>query len=127
MELEKWERDALGRYNDWLPNMKPITEDLFWNVISTYYVEGSGSKQVIDETIQKQMIPLTYFIIHRGKAGPEGVCFQKKVERAQVVRPDKFWSFKCCDHDWEIEINFMCYKEFKCKKCGRVSIIDSSD
>ena len=123
-EDQKTFEKKFGRYNDAPPNLKEITQDEFFHVLSTYSPEQQAYKQVMDDPRFDPVMNLHMYIYSDGS----GVAFTTEwlPEKGLGVWEQKFYSFAVCEHNYEVTLSRMCYSELRCTKCGHQTSIDSS-
>lgn len=116
---------------------KEITEDEFWRRLSLWGIRASAARQIIgggnrQEPLFGSRFEEYHFLVQDySPAGPEGIAFlRKQATSGKSERPEHFFAFSRCAHEWERgpeDGRFNCYHQRKCKTCGKVETWDSSD
>jgi hypothetical protein len=132
--------EKLGGYNNMPPNWHEITEsEFYWrygheaNRFHDYRqckvmtVNGFGAPRT-DKYTREVYLSVYMFVNHDFS----GIGFIKHYN-GQATRSeiDAYWpqyfAWTWCEHEFETIASHMCYWEGRCKKCGYVRAIDSSD
>lgn len=122
MKMPEDHEKKYGRFNDFPPNFKEITEAEFagswFMVYSPKFVEWRKISDK-DKKFFKYQMSIRLFYYH-DNTGLGIVCDNG----SSKVR---FFSFALCGHDYETKNVGRCLNTYTCKKCGYAETIDSSD
>lgn len=112
-----------GGYNDAPPNMKEISEDEFFHTFLSRNADFEEFRQLVDHS---DICDLRMYYYPDGNGIAIG---ESRKVREGWIRDRVFYSFEACVHDYESvpEESRNCYSVSKCKKCGHVNRVDSSD
>lgn len=114
MEDEK----IIGGYNDLPPHFKKISEKRFaQSSFFTYLPIKTEFRQVKEIGIGFTSIQLYWF------SDGTGIGIKNNFWKGKVY----YYKFYICEHEYEILESRMCYSKSKCKKCGYILEVDSSD
>ena len=120
-DMVKKHREMFGRYNDYPPNWKPISDEDFWDIFLRASVWKQEFRQMLrdDEPMVEAML---YFYFDE-----TGLAIVSEPTK-DFHRKPKFFRFAFCEHEMVgvPEESRMCYHVTRCKKCGYKDAIDSS-
>jgi len=121
--------EKLGGYNDFPPNWIEITQSDFLRrtlMCVPQYIDYrqmySTKKDGRTKNFHQTYTPATLYIYQ----DLSGVAVER-VYQHNGTYTAKYYAFIACVHDFETVTQRMCYSKSKCKKCGYVMEIDSSD
>ena len=116
--------EAFGQGNTAPSNFREITEKEFCE--SHYYIdysvvamEYSQIRRLQDGTELPKMVAVNMYI----NAFGHGWAMERRYHEGKVV----YYKFELCVHEYETTKKARCYWEGKCKKCGMLHAVDSSD
>lgn len=113
---------ALKGNNDAPPNFREVSAAEYVTAPRCIYGPiATNHRQIlrIDGKPAGRMISVRLFILGSGEGWAE--------ERDHNTKTMRYYFFELCQHEHEVTHRSMCYREYKCKKCGYEHSIDSSD
>jgi len=117
--------EQYGRFNNCPPNLKEISDDEFFRMLTMGTPSYMMYKQCFDHSVYS-WLGLHMYIFYDGNGVAIG---ELPTVHNGTYRDRKFYSFALCEHKWESvpEESRMCYHVSRCKKCDIKRTIDSSD
>lgn len=115
---EKFE-DVFGGYNDYPPNWKQVTEKEFSHSMFFFYEPTIRDHRQMMTDSRSSMLDATLYFFHDGS----GVAMSADHKNEEV----NYYTFGVNEHDFEERNIGRCLTEKKCKRCGYVEEVDSSD
>ena len=124
METIEQRREANhGRYNDFPKNWTQISEEEFWERFAIWHWD-MDFRQMLPKDGSTMVSARLFW-----KGDDEGLALVERYDwnKMRHVRPT-FFRFYLCDHEWEHVAELgRCYDRYKCKKCGAIKEVDTSD
>lgn len=117
--------EKFGRFNDFPPNWKEVSDDEFWGLFMTYMPHVEEYRQMLPK--DRKNAPaigakLYFYNDDVGLAMVENYDFKE-----HKWLPPKLFKFFICDHEYiPLPQRFNCLHESRCKKCGHFKSVDSS-
>jgi hypothetical protein len=141
MELSKDTiREQLGGYNELPPNFETITESEFlWRFGQKHASGATEYRQVVvpsvgygegrDSLGSREMYCSMYMWVNHDFAGVGFIThYNGQATRSEIdAFFPQYFKFKVCDHDFETLEERMGWWKGRCRKCGYIHAIDSSD
>jgi hypothetical protein len=114
------DEEVIGGYNDLPPHFKKISEKAFaQSSFFTYSPIKTEFRQVKGIGVGEGITSIWLYWFHGG----DGIAIRSNYWKGKVY----YYKFYICDHEYENIESRMCYSKSKCKKCGYVLEVDSSD
>jgi hypothetical protein len=126
-----------GGFNDFPPGWREIDADEFWGKFGTYgpgsraeyrQMGKRGGEWILGGVGQGPLLSAHLFFYGDGSglaAEVRGEYFTRGGESGYRYTP-RFYRFALCEHEYEVTVRRMCYRESTCKLCGHVDVVDSS-